>query len=224
MEIKSKDLEEALGVTWHLREQGIKEEKKIVEILQEGIEKLEHHSSGEVLEELIKQDLVRLEKEKIEFTKKGEEIAQMITRRHRLAERLLNDVLEVKKEEIDKSACEFEHILSLEVTDSICTLLGHPKLCPHGSPIPEGECCRKAKEEIEPLVVSLDKLSFGERGKILYLNIPEHGQLHKLLSLGIIPGKIVHLHQTYPAYVLRVEETQIALEEAIAKNIYLRKI
>ena len=45
---------------------------------------------------------------------------------------------------VETNACTFEHILSPEVTDRICTFLGHPKTCPHGSPIPPGECCQNA--------------------------------------------------------------------------------
>ena len=53
------------------------------------------------------------------------------------------DVLAIRDEgSIEKNACTFEHILSPEVTDRICTFLGHPRTCPHGSPIPEGDCCR----------------------------------------------------------------------------------
>jgi putative ABC transport system ATP-binding protein len=77
-----------------------------------------------------------------EFTRKGEARARDVIRRHRLAERLFMDVLSIHDEdEIESSACKFEHILSPEVTDRMCTLLGHPKACPHGSPIPRGECC-----------------------------------------------------------------------------------
>ena len=77
-----------------------------------------------------------------EFTRKGEARARDVIRRHRLAERLFMDVLSIHDEdEIESSACKFEHILSPEVTDRMCTLLGHPKACPHGSPIPQGECC-----------------------------------------------------------------------------------
>ncbi len=77
------------------------------------------------------------------FTPKGEQRARNVIRRHRLAERLFMDVLSIRdEEEIESSACKFEHILSHEVTDKMCTLLGHPKACPHGSPIPEGDCCR----------------------------------------------------------------------------------
>ena len=48
------------------------------------------------------------------------------------------------EDEIEQQACKFEHILSPEVTDKICSFLGHPECCPHGSPIPSGECCEKA--------------------------------------------------------------------------------
>lgn len=77
-----------------------------------------------------------------EFTPAGEARARSVIRRHRLAERLFMDVLSIRDEhEIEASACKFEHILSPEVTDRMCTLLGHPESCPHGSPIPRGECC-----------------------------------------------------------------------------------
>jgi DtxR family Mn-dependent transcriptional regulator len=70
--------------------------------------------------------------------------ARIVIRRHRLAERLFIDVLSIRDEhEVEESACKFEHILSPEVTDSMCALLGHPTECPHGSPIPPGECCPK---------------------------------------------------------------------------------
>ena len=41
----------------------------------------------------------------------------------------------------EKEACRFEHILSDGATERICTFLGHPGLCPHGYPVPRGECC-----------------------------------------------------------------------------------
>ena len=76
------------------------------------------------------------------FTPRGESRARDVIRRHRLAERLFMDVLNIHDEqEIESSACKFEHILSPEVTDRMCALLGHPDACPHGSPIPRGECC-----------------------------------------------------------------------------------
>ena len=80
------------------------------------------------------------------FTPVGETRARDVIRRHRLAERLFMDVLSIRDEvEIESSACKFEHILSPEVTDRMCTLMGHPTECPHGSPIPPGECCAEGR-------------------------------------------------------------------------------
>ena len=76
------------------------------------------------------------------LTAKGRQKAGDIIRRHRLAERLFTDSLALDNEsEIEQQACKFEHILSPEATDKICTFLGHPKTCPHGAPIPAGRCC-----------------------------------------------------------------------------------
>src|SRR5580693_8039540 len=91
--------------------------------------------------------LVELHSGAVAFTPRGEERARSVIRRHRLAERLFMDVLAIRDEgSIEKNACTFEHILSPEVTDRICTFLGHPRTCPHGSPIPEGDCCLSARD------------------------------------------------------------------------------
>jgi putative ABC transport system ATP-binding protein len=78
----------------------------------------------------------------VQLTPRGRERAGSIIRRHRLAERLFTDSLAMDSEtEIEQQACKFEHILSPEATDKICTFLGHPRTCPHGAPIPPGPCC-----------------------------------------------------------------------------------
>ena len=78
----------------------------------------------------------------VRFTPAGESRARSVIRRHRLAERLFTDVLAIRDAAaIESNACTFEHILSSELTDRICTFLGHPATCPHGSPIPRGNCC-----------------------------------------------------------------------------------
>ncbi len=81
----------------------------------------------------------------IELTPRGYRRAADIIRRHRLAERLFTDSLAMDSEtEIEQQACKFEHILSEEATDKICAFLGHPRTCPHGSPIPPGPCCGRS--------------------------------------------------------------------------------
>jgi putative ABC transport system ATP-binding protein len=78
----------------------------------------------------------------VELTERGRQRAADIIRRHRLAERLFTDSLALESEsEIEQQACKFEHILSPEATNKICAFLGHPKTCPHGAPIPRGNCC-----------------------------------------------------------------------------------
>ncbi len=78
----------------------------------------------------------------IAFTEKGRKRAEDVIRRHRLAERLFVQTFRLQDEkEVEEQACRFEHILSPEATDSICTFLGHPRTCPHGCPIPAGPCC-----------------------------------------------------------------------------------
>jgi putative ABC transport system ATP-binding protein len=86
--------------------------------------------------------LLRLAGDEVSFTRDGEARARSVIRRHRLAERLFVDVLSIRDDaSVESNACTFEHILSPEVTDRICAFLGHPTTCPHGSPIPSGECC-----------------------------------------------------------------------------------
>ena len=101
--------------------------------------------------------LLTSESGQAEMTPKGEQRARNVIRRHRLAERLFRDVLSISDEaEIESSACKFEHILSPEVTDRMCSLLGHPDACPHGSPIPRGECCAENRtlnpQDVETLL------------------------------------------------------------------------
>lgn len=80
----------------------------------------------------------------IEFTARGRQRAADIIRRHRLAERLFTETLHMQDEsEVEQQACKFEHILSPDATDRICSFLGHPRTCPHGSAIPPGPCCQR---------------------------------------------------------------------------------
>ncbi len=78
------------------------------------------------------------------MTEKGEKRARDVVRRHRLAEKLFTETLELAERQVKGDVCQIEHILSSDVTDSICAFLGHPKVCPHGNAIPSGDCCNGA--------------------------------------------------------------------------------
>jgi DtxR family Mn-dependent transcriptional regulator len=155
------------------------------------------------------------------FTEAGRERARAIIRRHRLAERLVNDILGMPMPEMEANACEFEHLVAPGITESICTLLGHPRQCPHGRPIPEGRCCLDARRSIEAVVVSANQMHTGETARVAYVNTKNYSRLHKLSSFGFTPGVKVKLHQRSPAFVLECDETQLAIEEALAEDIYV---
>jgi len=213
---RKQKIEEALSIIWEERE---KKSCGRDEIRKEIFEKVKE----DILEDLIKEGHIIVDDDSVKVTPKGEVMARDITRRQRLAERLLTDVLELDRGTMDSSACEFEHILSKEVEEGICTLLGHPKECPHGLPIPSGDCCMKAKGLLESIVIPLARLKPGETGRVVYVLTREHPQLHKLMSLGIVPGVLILVHQIFPSFVIQVAQTQLALEKDIANEIYVKR-
>jgi putative ABC transport system ATP-binding protein len=75
------------------------------------------------------------------LTEAGSRRARDVVRRHRLAERLFTDTFAIEDAEAQVQACRFEHIITPELDQRICSFLGHPKTCPHGNPIPPGSCC-----------------------------------------------------------------------------------
>lgn len=210
-------LEEILELIWTMKEVSDKVEKNML------IQRMKPPATEGMLKTLIQEGYITIADSKVEFTNKGMVDARLIIRRHRLAERLLNDVLEVKEDTMDSSACKFEHFLDEEVTTSICTLLGHPVSCPHGRAIPPGECCEKASKEIRPVVMPLTELRSGDKARVSYIVTRYHERLDKLSSMGLLPGVQIRLHQKQPTYVIQMGETQIALDTAIARDIYVRR-
>jgi DtxR family Mn-dependent transcriptional regulator len=175
------------------------------------------------LERMAVAGLLQREGERVLLSPAGREKARLVIRRHRLAERLLYDVLSLKLEDMENDACEFEHVLAPEVTESICTLLGHPRQCPHGSPIPEGECCRQTRRQVASLVFPLTELPAGESARITYINTTHHPRLMKLFAFGVTPGSRIKVLQKYPSYIIQSDCTELALEEAVAQDIHVRR-
>ncbi len=85
--------------------------------------------------------LLEMRDTEVALTPRGETRARDVVRRHRLAERLFTDTFAIDGSDADTQACKFEHIISSELDQKICTFLGHPTTCPHGNPIPPGPCC-----------------------------------------------------------------------------------
>jgi len=177
----------------------------------------ENYDAG-VIDELSSEDMVELTDDgsKIKLTAKGQDYGRQLIRAHRLAERLLYDVL---GGDFESGACEFEHTVTPELVDSICILLGHPKACPHGSPIPQGRCCKESCRTAQSSIVPLIELEVGQSARVAYINCKSDQQLHKIDSLCIRPGTTVTLHQKYPAYVVECEGSNIAMDQQIASSI-----
>jgi DtxR family Mn-dependent transcriptional regulator len=210
--IEDHAIHEALEAIWSARELDLRKIDSIREVSRVVF-------SGELVAALEERKLAVVSDSNLLLTPSGEDEARQVIRRHRLAERLLHDILNMEVEATEDSACEFEHFLADQVTESICTLLGHPRECPHGSPIPEGRCCREARQVVESLVVPVTQLSPGEEGRVAYLSSKSQSRLHKLMAFGIAPGMNIKVHQHYPTIVLECEHTQLAMEAEIAGDI-----
>ena len=213
-------VDEILELIWMLNEDG---EATVDNI----IKRSEDSKATDLLKNIEATDLISMDhgSGEVSFKGKGEYRAEEIIRRHRIAERLLSEVFEVDERQIEDHACELEHthVLGYVVVDSICTFLGHPPTCPHGKPIPRGDCCRKFSLEVKPLVGSLTDLKIGEDAKIVFISSKYHARLDRLSSLGIIPGGVLRLHQKQPTYVIRIGETELALDKDLAKEIFVKK-
>jgi DtxR family Mn-dependent transcriptional regulator len=210
-------IDEALELLWVLAEEGHSDLKRF---------KLSSDDSDiEALVGMLKgEELAILSDSEISLTDKGADLAKALIRRHRLAERLFTDIFDLPKNAIEEDACKMEHILSQELTDSVCTFLGHPPLCPHGKPIPRGECCKKYSVDVRPVVVRLPDFEVGQEGKIVFITPAEASRIGRLSSIGIIPGTIIRLLQRKPSVVLQMDETTIAIDPELAKEIFVKKV
>jgi DtxR family Mn-dependent transcriptional regulator len=210
-------IDEALELLWGLDEVGIHD--------MAGFRKaLDDKEPDAIIKTLRSRGLVAVSDDNLSLTEKGALSAKNLVRRHRLAERLFTDVFDLSNTTAEEDACRVEHILSGELTDSVCTFLGHPPLCPHGKPIPRGECCKKYSADMKPLVVRLVDFEVGQSGKIVFITPSDVTRIGRLSSIGIIPGTVVRLLQRMPSIVLQMDETTIAIDPELAKEIFVKKV
>lgn len=171
--------------------------------------------------ELVRFKLISISENEISLTKKGKVEAENVVRRHRLAERLLVDILDTKLGFVEEAACKLEHIIRKGIDDNICILLGHPRVCPHGKPIPKGKCCRRGSLKTAKVVVSLSQMEPNQEGKIAYIHSKVRGRLQKLMAMGVAPGMTVRAIQRFPSHVFQIEMAQIAVDQEIADEIFV---
>jgi DtxR family Mn-dependent transcriptional regulator len=133
----------------------------------------------------------------LQLTDLGLAEATAVMRKHRLAERLLVDVIGLDWEDVHIEACRWEHVMSDAVERRIFEMLDRPMFCPHGSPIPGLEQLGLvvAPSDAEPPLVTLSAAATGERQveieRISELLQPDADLLHRLTDAGMRPGHTI---------------------------------
>ena len=147
----------------------------------------------ETIDVMVQEGLLLSDGRRIRLSATGTPQAKEVVRRHRLTEVLLHTLLDISEESMESTACQVEHILNAEVTEAVCTFLGHPPICPHGRAIPQGHCCETSRARLEPLIVPLARLTIGETASVAFVHTTRHAYLQRLSTLGLAPGRPIRL-------------------------------
>ena len=132
---ESEHIEMYLKAIWYIREGG--DEVKVSTIAQ--LLNVTQPSVVQMLKKLDNLNLLRYTPREIEITEEGERVGKQMVRNTRLLEVLMRDALKIQIDE--EMVCGIEHHMKLIFTEALCTLLNHPRHCPHGHEIPRGACC-----------------------------------------------------------------------------------
>lgn len=136
----------------------------------------------------------------LELTEEGRKLATRVMRKHRLAERLLIDVIGLEWEDVHAEACRWEHVMSETVERKLLDILDHPTISPYGNPIPgldelgEGALGEDFLDGVEPL----DQIAQDDKQRVVIGRIAEPIQTDEELMLvlrrvGALPGKVIEV-------------------------------
>jgi len=128
-----------LKAIWHIKERN--EPVKISVIAK--MLNVRQPSVVQMLKKLNGRELVEYNKAGVFLTETGEKIGSSMMRNSRLLEVLMDSALKVEIDE--EMVCGIEHHMNIQFTDALCTMLNHPRKCPHEHDIPMGECCSKTE-------------------------------------------------------------------------------
>ena len=171
------------------------------------------------------------------LTDEGMRIAQKITRKHRILEKFLLDVLKVKEENVHEQACEMEHTLSDEAERALCTMLHHPDLCPDENVIPAcdfefGSCqeCFSQKDFDQVInrkfnLLSISELSGNAEGTISFIR-GSNELLDEITEMGIKVGQHIKYefneNRVGNHYLIVVDDEELNIPAEMANNIFIR--
>ncbi len=216
--------------------------RTIYELVEEGIVPLRAriaerlHQSGPTVSQTVarmeRDGLLTIEGDRhLELTDEGNRLAMRVMRKHRLAERLLTDVIGLDWELVHAEACRWEHVMSETVERRLVELLGHPTSSPYGNPIPGldelGE--EQLGEEFMDGVEALSEVAGPDDARVHVRRISEEMQKDEVLMsalrrVGALPDKTVTIVAT-PEGVLVGSggETAEIMPEA-AEHIFVRRL
>jgi DtxR family Mn-dependent transcriptional regulator len=133
---EAEHVEMYLKAIWHIKERGgdvkISTIAKMLNVRQPSV--------VQMLKKLNGKSLVNYNKAGVFLTEEGEKVGGSMMRNSRLLEVLMKDSLKVEIDE--EMVCGIEHHMNVQFTDALCTMLKHPRKCPHDHDIPLGECCK----------------------------------------------------------------------------------
>ena len=176
----------------------------------------------------------------VTLTPKGLRMAEKMTRKHRLLERFLHDMLKIGNDKVHDQACEMEHALSDETDRAMCQTMEAPDKCPDdGKIIPPcdlsfsscDECRKWSGENLEEVgqrnksVEAISTLKENQEGKIAFIR-GNNKVLRRLLDLGLTPGTRISVSRVAPLrgpVEIAVRGSKLALGDDIACNIFLEK-
>ncbi|SIO84880.1 metal-dependent transcriptional regulator [Nocardiopsis sp. JB363] len=211
------------------------EEEGIVPLRARIAERL--HQSGPTVSQTVarmeRDGLLRVENDRhLVMTAEGRRLATHVMRKHRLAERLLVDVIGLPWEDVHIEACRWEHVISEAVEKRLVTLLNAPSVCPHGNPIPGLDELGLEGYAPEPftddsIVPMLDAASNADTTvtvrRISEQLQPDADIMLTLRESGVQPGQEVVLRASDDGVRIIVEDGHTDLPAGVAGHIFVAK-
>ena len=216
--------------------------RTIYELVEEGIVPLRAriaerlHQSGPTVSQTVarmeRDGLLTVEGDRhLELTEDGERLATRVMRKHRLAERLLTDVIGLDWELVHEEACRWEHVMSETVERRLLELLDHPTESPYGNPIPglaelgESSPLEPFMEDVEPL----SKVAGAEEGRVLVRRISEEMQKDESLMsamrrVGALPDKTVTIVATEAGVLVGSGGESAEIDPEAADHIFVKRL
>jgi DtxR family transcriptional regulator, Mn-dependent transcriptional regulator len=208
-------LEEYLEAIHELEEEG-------TQVIQARLADRLGHSApavSEMIRRLKTEGYLTVEDRDVRLTDKGRRRAESVVRKHRLAERLLTDIIGLPWHKSHLEACRWEHVISDEVEERLVVLLGNPQTCPHGNPIPG------SAPQVRELV-ALSTLRGGEHVTLERVTEQIEIDLEALSYLSdnvFVPGADARVTSRAPdgTMTVNVGERIIALGPALTAQLYV---